>query len=593
MAGGRCAYTHDVTDHADVDGETWRCPHPPLADGLCVFHAPPSATDDGERVDAFRAAVAADDRPSAFLGATFDRFALPSVRLAAGDAAPVDLRDAHVAGDLDWSRLHSELPVRLDGLVVEGTATFDDAHFDKEFAVSGATFEGPTSFFDATFVEDARFTDVRFGALATFYDVHFREDARFTDSRFDSYAKFTRVTVGGKAQFGRVGFAARTYVTDATLGGDAWFDDATFEDLTAFRDSRFGGTASFDGAWFHGRTGFADVEFHDDASFVGVETTAPVDLDGCRFERTLDWSGRLAASLSIDAVDVGRALQLRDLETVGARTVSLAGSTLPAGRLEQPRDGTVTYDLRGATVGDVAVGRPGGPALFERYHFEGTTFDGFDFSDYGAELSAAGWTIHSTRDGRRRWLHRLVPAVLAGSVPTDDTTEDVAAGERAAAHSRLEGTYLRAKNGANAVGDAHAAAEFFIHELKHRRRKHFWHALDVGERPGSAGAVYRWVANLSLALTAGYGERPSHVVLSSAAAILGFALAFAALVPGLYDAPAGFVALSTGAFVALFFGDPGPIGETPLLSTLAQVEAIVGAFLVAMFVFTLTRSIHR
>jgi len=53
----------------------------------------------------------------------------------------------------------------------------------------------------------------------------------------------------------------------------------------------------------------------------------------------------------------------------------------------------------------------------------------------------------------------------------------------------------------------------------------------------------------------------------------------------------GYAILSIETFVALVLGSPEI--ESPLVNVLTSVEAFSGAYFIALFVFTLTRSIRR
>lgn len=166
---------------------------------------------------------------------------------------------------------------------------------------------------------------------------------------------------------------------------------------------------------------------------------------------------------------------------------------------------------------------------------------------------------------------------------------------------QLEVTYLRARNGADTVGDTVAAAEFYVRELGTRRRQHRARLVDPDEAPLARGrALYDYVSNLLLWVLAGYGERPRHVVLWSIATVGGFAAlfwAFAGVRTGfpadgsVYGGPVGHLLLSVESFTTLVHG--GSHVEDPLVRLAADVEGFFGAFFVALFVFTLTRSIDR
>jgi len=104
-------------------------------------------------------------------------------------------------------------------------------------------------------------------------------------------------------------------------------------------------------------------------------------------------------------------------------------------------------------------------------------------------------------------------------------------------------------------------------------------------------AAFDWVSNLTMDVTTGYGERPRNVVVSSLATVGVFA--------GIYWS---FDALGTDAsdleYVLFSFqGFIQFIGTSPrdnvLVRLATAIEGFVDAFLIALFMFTLTRSINR
>lgn len=124
--------------------------------------------------------------------------------------------------------------------------------------------------------------------------------------------------------------------------------------------------------------------------------------------------------------------------------------------------------------------------------------------------------------------------------------------------------------------------------------RRYQHARQYRNTPGLTNrghAAGRWLANMMLHLTSGYGERPWRVITTSGLVIIGFAVVFYGLSPMLYDTPTEYFILSIGGFVTLILGNINV--ENALVNLLVQFEGFLGAFLIALFVFTLTRSIHR
>jgi hypothetical protein len=100
------------------------------------------------------------------------------------------------------------------------------------------------------------------------------------------------------------------------------------------------------------------------------------------------------------------------------------------------------------------------------------------------------------------------------------------------------------------------------------------------------------VTNLTLDIVAGYGERPRNVIAVS----IGLVAAFGGIYQLMDALPSGsgtldYVLFSLQNFVAFLIGS-NPRG-TLAVQYVSATEAFLGAFLIALFVFTLTRSLNR
>ena len=132
--------------------------------------------------------------------------------------------------------------------------------------------------------------------------------------------------------------------------------------------------------------------------------------------------------------------------------------------------------------------------------------------------------------------------------------------------------------------------------------------LSVRERVSSAS---RWFTNGFLAVVAGYGEKPQRVIGTGLAVVGTWSLLYPLPFVGgvstgdglyVYGTQSDLVAeLMTFAYNSLYFsvvtfttlgyGDISPAGG--LARLLASTEAASGAFLTALFVFTLGRRVIR
>ncbi len=327
--------------------------------------------------------------------------------------------------------------------------------------------------------------------------------------------------------------------------------------------------------------------------------------------------------VAVESTTVDAAVGLRPRLTEAGR-VSLRGSTLPAGELvvTTPATGGRTwYDLRRATLGDLSVGVEGDRTALEHLLVLETRFDGFRFSELDGGVDASDGRLHTLWGGECASRVEGVPSVAERIGP--DRTYRYVLGELYGVlpwagtgydpddppPETLERTYLNAKNGASQVGDEDIAGAFFKREKRYRRRR-YWERL-VGvtdDGRGPLDTLGRWVGNAVFDRMAVYGESPGRVVAVSAGIIALFAGLFAALIDrppygdqylgsGLLPDPVVTalqpLTLSIESFVTLVLVGPADQRLTPLVHLLGQVEGFFGVFLVALFVFTLTRSVHR
>jgi uncharacterized protein YjbI with pentapeptide repeats len=444
--------------------------------------------------------------------------------------------------------------------------------------------------------EPKQFVGARFGRLNLDHEIVECRDNHMIDlrhARFEDSASWQYTIVEQPISFSGAEFLSRPEFTETVFNGEVYCHKVNFEEPVRFIETEFRA-----GLWGNGAE-FTEVNFHNakfggpvdlsEASFqkahfraVQFETTAKfklatfdhVSFTGTRFnERFYFDQATVPEKVSLQKTKVDELASFEDLN-LAAETccIDLTQSIIPAGRLALPEEGTLVYDLTDATLGDVDLATDDPPPdLIERYRFAYTTFQGFDFGVYRDALHQVNWRLHTVID---------VPELDPRAYPP--------------AASDRESTYLKAKNGANAIGDTKAAAEFFRREMLARRDQYVLSAKDWSEGLRTqATAVGRWSANTLLNLTAGYGERPSRVIVVSVGTIIGFAGIFAILQSApLYDTPVGYLVLSLQSFITLVLGGAEDAGG-PWIRLLAQIEGFIGAFLIALFVFTLTRSIHR
>lgn len=259
--------------------------------------------------------------------------------------------------------------------------------------------------------------------------------------------------------------------------------------------------------------------------------------------------------------------------------IDLRASRLPAGELTQPETGAVVYDLADAQIDDVSLEAPAREPLLEWYNFRRTTFDGFDFGDYRHELDNADWRLHEL-DPTAEHVRQSVD-----DMPTSATNQpDV-----------LETTYLKARTAAADQGDNEAASRFFRQEMRWRRQRHWSQALSNHSTKRRLQGLGRGSYNWLLGALTGHGELSRRVIYSSVILIVAFAAIYRMMYASAFEGGTAlhdYLLFSAQTFITFLFGTT-PVSSPLGLRILTVIEGFVGAFFVALFVFTLTRSVNR
>ncbi|WP_436901523.1 pentapeptide repeat-containing protein [Halovenus halobia] len=533
-----CGYTHDVSSErfGDIPGEQWECSRSATAGGYCVFHADSDTVSHETVRESFLGAVATENGPVRLIGANLGSLSVDYAILDGPSNHPIDLRETVIGGDLSARYVTVKRPLRLDGARLDGLVDFEDATFSRRVDFGGAEFHGRVSF---RLVNFESWLDLR--------------DAEFHDPAYMRLAVFRR----------------GIYAVNVMFHAAADFLNTRFEDVGNFYRASFHRGAIFDSSIFAGGNAqFFEAEIDAPAVKLDSATGSPrsererregvaLSMDGVTCERDLRLAGAtLAGDVVFTDGNLGRDLNCGDLSTTDPIVVNCSGTAVVTGDIASS-DGRVTYDLTNATVGELDITDD---ASFDVFRFEETTFSGFDFGTYKQELAARDWRLH-------------------------DADTDYSP-------TTLENLYLRAKNGANEIGETRASAEFFIYEMRYRRRNHRQLALTgSGGRERLRGAS-RWLSNAALQFSCGYGERPFRPVVFSLILIAVFASVYAlANAPVVYPGLLGYLTFSVEGFVSLVLGLPDV--TSPVLGFIVAIEGFLGGFVIALFVFTLTRSISR
>ena len=524
------AVASDIASDAEFLNQegVWSCPHRSYESSEnCIFHTPDVRDDTAARKLLLSTL---EDSATSAAESSPHRFIGAQIEVLPLNNVVIKAPHTHPI-DFRYSRIgvvdleHAEIlvPLNMTGSMI-GTFEGHNTEFSGRLECLNATIEN-CRVESARFHERTLFSRTRF-SRANFFNTVFEERAIFADCEFTGYSLFKNTDFHHTVDFSRT----------------KWTDKSTFSKSTFQRLARFE-------------------------------------------EITVDSRLTISDSDFLSAVSI-KPTEIQQDDTI---TIDLSGSMISGGELSSPNSGETMFDLTDTTLGDVRL-LGASPIDLTQYRFINTSFDGFDFSEYTESLVKINWYLHAMNHGAS------LSGRTASCISDQDSDHHVPEGFESLGSETdtdtmspgtLRSTYLRAKNGAKAVGDDTASAEFFLREMKFKRKVHF----EKFRTARSMKGLQDWISNWLYNVTAGYGERPGRTFIMSIVFIFLFANVYALRSPESYSARHVFEYLefSVQAFVALVLGTP----STTLFPGLAAAEAFIGSFMIALFVFTLTRSIHR
>lgn len=438
---------------------------------------------------------------------------------------------------------------------------FNKARILTEFDIWNAVFEGDAEFREAVFSDPVKANWVDFRRYADFHDSDFHSDLDLGGAFLNKSLGLSGCSITGDLHFDTdydgcdsygISVGATANLSKLTIDGDFNAQQSTFSELvdlnnitvhgeTNLSNSTFGGVVKFDMAVFNGEFNATAAIFKKKSSFSHCIFKSVVIFKMAEFKRDAKFD-----------------------KTSSKFQIKLNECKINLGVIRQPEDNNTYYDLSRATLGDIDL-KPQTKDVFKYYKIHKTEFDGFDFSHH-MELYSDEYNIHTYECEQ----------------DTDHPTT-----------AELVSTYLKSKNGANRVGATTAASKFFMKEMKFRRVLHWENLFNT-----KASIIQRikslisWISNWFLNISCGYGERPLRTIGISFCVILAYTPLYL-----LINSPQGAsivrsVSFSTQAFATLIFGQSTK--SVPLsIQFVGATEGFIGAFLIALFVFALTRSIHR
>src|SRR5665648_394646 len=408
-----------------------------------------------------------------------------------------------------------------------------------------ATFEGVANFTEATFSRFAYFTEATFSRVADFTEATFEEVAYFIEATFKGLAYFKGATFSGVANLSETTFKGQADFTEATFEGVANFIGATFEEVAYFTKATFEEVAYFIEATFK------EVAYFTKATFSGV-----ANLSETTFKGQADFTEATFEEVAyfIEATFKG-------------------GANFIEATFEGDADFKLKYLIKGINLLKLKV-----------------------FS--GKKISINVMNGKGKISFKRAYLENiyldieLVECVLIDFTDTlfrntkveKDKIKNHILQEKEKKFSKAKEIYLLLKNNFHSIGQYEDESWAYKKEKDMERKSncHF-------------NTLHKWLWSCFLNGIFGYGIQPSKVIMSAILIITLFSFLF--MNPGISNIVGieeitsnnffDCLYFSTITFTTLGYGDFRPLEG--LGRFLAGSEAFIGAFMMALFVYTFAR----
>jgi len=435
-------------------------------------------------------------------------------------------------------------------------ATFQDVDFENAIFQNanfgGATFQENANFHRVTFQKDAHFQGVTFQRDVDFWAATFHERADFERATFQEYVDLWGSLFQKNACFNEATFRYADF-REAIFEEDADFNDAIFQEYGDFWGTTFHGEASFNGASFQKDANFDGATFKDHVQF---EDTM---FQNASFVSTF-FQDQFFSKASFKEVNFREAVFQKKARfgRVAFQNAYFSGTTFREGAFLEGVVVEKNLEFAPCQIGELNL-------QYAQFLFGGNiTANLAEAKFYRAHLENASF-IDCT------WPERIYEE-------THMLSENLSFKE-------LETIYRNLKQNMQRQGNYTKAGKFYYREMEMKRKG----TENKGKR------IWFELYNL----LAGYGEKPERTAISALVTILAFAFVYWSIgclrypdnIHTALGKAASSIYFSFVTFTTLGLGDIHPSNN--LGRSLVCCEAVIGAFLIALFVVVFARKMMR
>ncbi|KYK37051.1 MAG: hypothetical protein AYK19_07575 [Theionarchaea archaeon DG-70-1] len=395
------------------------------------------------------------------------------------------------------------------------------------------------NFQDYCFLEKVDFSYIKFDKEVDFSRTIFQKDADFTKATFQKDANFNEATFQKNAFFNQVIFK-NAYFDKAIFQQNAVFIGSIFQSAN-FHEATFRHHADFLRATFQKDANFDETTFQKDASFNRV-IFQNVSFDKAIFQYSFFDNSKFKNCFFIEAKFKFASFYKSEFQDVFFnKSVIEQNLKFISGQVDKLNLQNTQFLFKGYMTANLAQTK-----------FHGADMENLAFVDCD-------------------WPKKIY--------------EEIHMKDEQLSFKDLETVYRNLKQNMQRHGDYSKAGEFFYREMEMKRkgaekkRDRLWFLLYY--------------------LLAGYGERPQRTLFMSVLAVLAFALLYlvlgclqyAAINPCFLQKIIDAFYFSFVTFTTLGLGDIRP--ATTMGKALICCEAVIGAFLIALFVVVFVRKMAR
>ncbi len=455
-------------------------------------------------------------------------------------------------------------------ITVFKNASFSEANFKGVVNFSGIKFDGNTHFIGTIFKQTTFFTKVTF-----------KSDSIFMKAIFLGDANFTTTTFNGEADFKSTKFENFTRFNFLIFNGLADFREATFKMSTEFKNTSFMSIGNFEDVKFNGHTSkFINTTFKSDANFFVVKFKGNADFREAIFNRDATFEEAIFENdFDFRCKYFSKDLNFSKIKTFLGNKIFIKVHN---------REGVISFD---------------------RAHLENTVLD-IDLIK-GVSIDFTEALLNNTKIDRVQIENHIFQENKMKFREAQEIYNLLKNNFYSLGQSENEKwAYMKGKN----MNRLLYSYSFYLKKLEITKKKEKLPFLNWLKK----GYFWEWVTSTFLNALYGYGEKPLNVIFSAGILIFAFALIFSNIGignPEVIELNGTAIHQNTGnvvdlaskgliknniirnfpdslyfsliTFTTLGYGDFRPLAGWGRI--LAGSEAFIGAFMMALFVYTFAR----